>query len=156
MYKIRKQGFTLIELLVVIAIIGILSAVVLASLNTARDKGSDAAVKSDLDGIRTQASIYYDNNGDYGTTASATTGTAGCTSANTMFSNDNTIKAQVSAADGANGSTNNVYCNTAASGTAYAISAELVSQTGSNYCVDSTGFATTTATALGTNTVCPS
>ena len=33
-----KKGFTLIELLVVIAIIGILSSVVLASFNTARQK----------------------------------------------------------------------------------------------------------------------
>jgi prepilin-type N-terminal cleavage/methylation domain-containing protein len=58
------RGFTLIELLVVIAIIGILSAVVLAALNTARTKGSDAAVKSDLDTVRTQAALYAD--GFYG------------------------------------------------------------------------------------------
>ncbi|MBU0750499.1 prepilin-type N-terminal cleavage/methylation domain-containing protein [Patescibacteria group bacterium] len=46
------RGFTLIELLVVIAIIGILSSVVLASLNTARQKGQTAAVEADLQSIR--------------------------------------------------------------------------------------------------------
>ena len=56
-----KRGFTLIELLVVIAIIGILSSVVLASLNTARGKGADAAAKSDVDSMRAQAELVYDN-----------------------------------------------------------------------------------------------
>ncbi|MCA9363675.1 type II secretion system protein [Candidatus Kaiserbacteria bacterium] len=56
-----KRGFTLIELLVVIAIIGILASVVLASLNSARDKGEDAATKSNLNNIRAQAEIVYDD-----------------------------------------------------------------------------------------------
>ncbi len=55
-----NKGFTLIELLVVIAIIGILSSVVLASLNTARAKGADAAVKSAMASFRSQAALYYD------------------------------------------------------------------------------------------------
>ena len=53
------KGFTLIELLVVVAIIGILAAVVLASLNSARAKGSDAAVKGNLKAASSQAEIFY-------------------------------------------------------------------------------------------------
>ena len=62
----RNHGFTLIELLVVIAIIGILSSVVLASLNSARAKGLDAKVKTQISGLRASAEIYYDNNNSYG------------------------------------------------------------------------------------------
>lgn len=62
---VRKKGFTLIELLVVIAIIGILSSVVVSSLATARQKGGDAGIKSNLDNLRNQAEIIHDSNNCY-------------------------------------------------------------------------------------------
>jgi prepilin-type N-terminal cleavage/methylation domain-containing protein len=60
------SGFTLIELLVVIAIIGILSAIVLVSLDSARARSKDKAVLSQLANMKLQAEIYYDlNNNSY-------------------------------------------------------------------------------------------
>ncbi len=56
-------GFTLIELLVVIAIIGMLSSVVLASLNSARGKARDARRNEDLVQIRTALNLYESDNG---------------------------------------------------------------------------------------------
>jgi len=61
----NKKGFTLIELLVVIAIIGILSSVVLSSLNSARQKARDAQRVSNLTQIRTALEMYYHDNGSY-------------------------------------------------------------------------------------------
>jgi prepilin-type N-terminal cleavage/methylation domain-containing protein len=65
-----QKGFTLIELLVVIAIIGILSSVVLASLNSARKKGQEAIIKSNFKSMITQAELVYDTSGNYSTLSS--------------------------------------------------------------------------------------
>lgn len=59
----KQSGFTLIELLVVIAIIGVLSGMVLVSMQDARAKARDARRKQDLAQIAKAVELY---NLDYG------------------------------------------------------------------------------------------
>ncbi|MBU2104078.1 type II secretion system GspH family protein [Patescibacteria group bacterium] len=62
----KSKGFTLIELLVVIAIIGLLSSVVLASLNTARLKGREAKRQTEMNSVIRALGLYrLDNPGSY-------------------------------------------------------------------------------------------
>ncbi|MFY9463086.1 MAG: type II secretion system protein [Candidatus Sungiibacteriota bacterium] len=63
-FSLRKKsiisGFTLIELLVVIAIIGVLASIVLASLNSARQKSRDARRIADIKQLQLALELYYD------------------------------------------------------------------------------------------------
>lgn len=139
--NVNNRGFTLIELLVVIAIIGILASVVLASLNSARQKGSDAVVKSNLNNARAQAELFYDNSNNQYTGVCTTAGTA------------SGIQDLWQAADNTNGG-GSADCDDNA--TSWAAEAELVSATGTYYCVDSTGKSTTTSGVKGASaTSCP-
>jgi prepilin-type N-terminal cleavage/methylation domain-containing protein len=61
----KRRGFTLIELLVVISIIGILSSVVLVSLNAARAKSRDAKRLSDMHQLQTALELYALKNRTY-------------------------------------------------------------------------------------------
>jgi prepilin-type N-terminal cleavage/methylation domain-containing protein len=63
--KKHYRGFTLIELLVVIAIVGLLSSVVLASLNSARTKARDTKRKADLKQLEVALEFNYDKYGAY-------------------------------------------------------------------------------------------
>lgn len=139
-----KRGFTLIELLVVIAIIGILSSVVLASLNTARSKGTDAKIQSEIRSIAVNAEIYYDNNNNsYGSTAS------NCTSG--IFASTNPNIAQIITDLTSATSAADPLCF--ASSTAWAVQHQLTAST-ARFCMDSTGKVSSSTTAI-TAGACP-
>ncbi|MDQ5948898.1 MAG: type pilus assembly protein PilA [Patescibacteria group bacterium] len=154
MTKKFNKGFTLIELLVVIAIIGILSSVVLASLNTARGKGADAAIKSNLANIRAQAEILYDTNGIYDIDATATAVAVGACvaggAANSLFANTNINNQIVSAVAASTGTDyTNTGCVVGAGATAWAVSVPLKTTTTDSWCVDSTGASRKVTPASG-------
>ena len=165
MLKNTKKGFTLIELLVVIAIIGILSSVVLASLNSGRAKAANAAVKSNLMNARPQAELFYLVNGDK--YYNSTTATDVCNAAGSVGSNPavKSIAVHISAAAAAAGIPQTVIeggssggsepqtitsanCNPTA--TTWVAQVPLKQATGgfTYWCVDNTGASVGTSTPL--------
>lgn len=118
-----------------VSIIGILSSVVLASLNVAREKGQDALVQSNLSNFRFEAELYFDDN------------------LNSYSGLCNNFKAKnllTESAEIISGNTFDYVCNDTKDG--YAATVPL--NTGDYYCVDNGGSAYIVGNKLFTQTRC--
>ncbi|MBP6912376.1 MAG: type II secretion system protein [Candidatus Pacebacteria bacterium] len=139
------KGFTLLELLVVIAIIGVLASVILASLNSARSKGEDAAIKSNIKTIGTQSAIYYDANSEFYSSANVfpSSSTTTCNAANT-FLTDPVIARAVSAIIAVRPTGSRICVLTTVTGgsslvNAWALVFPLAQNANTYWCIDSSG-----------------
>ncbi|MCE9549085.1 type II secretion system GspH family protein [Candidatus Nomurabacteria bacterium] len=160
MHKNLKSGFTLIELLVVVAIIGILASVVLASLNTARAKGTDAAIKAAMSNARAQAELYYDDNVSFDTVCDS--GTSGgiypfvLNAAQKILSSGTpTIADGTAFSYSSTGSGAYSVCHDSQSAWAAITSLKNPSTSSAGWCVDSTGAAKEATTLAISTYECP-
>ncbi|MBL8158893.1 prepilin-type N-terminal cleavage/methylation domain-containing protein [Candidatus Saccharibacteria bacterium] len=69
-----RAGFTIVELLIVIVVIGILGAIVLNTFASARERGYESAIQSDVRNAAQKIKAFHAENGYYPNTASELAG----------------------------------------------------------------------------------
>ena len=138
MIKKYSRGFTLIELLVVIAIIGILASVVLISLQSARKKGNDTRVISNVQQLRTYVESVH-NGSNYN--VSLVAGNNAITSNAGIINTAGSVPLQLNTDAASNNNGAGLFAKTTSGNvTAYAIYGALPSTNNVSYfCIGSDG-----------------
>lgn len=136
-----RRAFSLIELMMVIAIISVLSAIVLASLNSARERSANASIKSNLSSVRGMIALYHDTNGNYGTASVNGCATGGMFNATTPYN----ISGAISEALAQSGHTGGIYCRSNITTNQWAVAIPLKPLTGNTatqkgWCIDYRGI----------------
>lgn len=158
----ESKGFTVLELLIVVAIIGILAAIVLGQVKSAKARAQDKAIAENLLSARSEMGLYYSNNGTYGqygfTGTTFVTGNSSKCFAETsgtgtsVFNNGSSahsikLVAIAGEANSQSGGTiidlttdklTNAKC--ASYGNTAAVSVTLATNTAQSWCIDSSGF----------------
>lgn len=140
MKKIINRGFTLIELLVVIAIIGILASIVLVSLNSARSKGKDTRVISDVRQVRVQIDAEQSIGGTFYTGGTNCIASIGASGAATISGSGNCGSLNSDAS--ANGGSLQIQTAASSGATSYGSYAVYGPISTGYFCMDSTGSTT--------------
>lgn len=135
-----NRGFTLIELMVVVAIVSIVLAIVFASLGSARDKGQDASIQSEMKSLQNQIEVTFAG-GNYD----------GLFTNNTWASDNTKIQVFLTSID------KQTTVHTAGSSvSAWAAQVQLRQEANKYFCVDTSGKGSTSTTALlPGGVVCP-
>ncbi len=149
-----NKGFTLIELLVVIAIIGVLASVVLASLSSARNKGADASIKSQLASARAQAELFYTTGNTYDAVCT-TVGSSNGIKDLVLAASLNYTATVPTLADATASTSTTAQCHDSATAWAAIVPLKAPGTANGAFCVDSTGTTKETTTVLAASaTVC--
>ena len=144
----KKRGFTLVELLVVIAIIGLLASIIIVSLNTARNRAKNSAIKAALDQLRLAAEWEYDNDEDYDDVCEEGTNEIGI-----IGTSDEIVRIRTSIHD--NGGIARVCYDDIKDGEWRWCARVYNMPAGGNWCVDYAGYSGGTANCDAINYNCP-